>query len=220
MNPDNSEKLRLLLADDHAVVRDGLKLLINNQPDMEVVGEAENGNIALQKAKELHPDIIIMDVSMPELNGVQATERLKVSCPRVKVIALSAYSDEAHIRQLLSSGASSYVLKRTITEELIRAIRTVADGGVYLDPSIAGMVAKGYANPPSSEDGQDVLSRREHEVFLEVAYGYTNKEIGERLHISVKTVEGYKVRIREKLDLHSRADIVRYALRQGWMQDE
>lgn len=220
MNMQASEKIRILIVDDHAVVRDGLKLLICSQLDMEVVGEAENGNIALQKTKELRPDVVIMDISMPELNGLKATERLRVSCPQVKVVALSAYSDDSHIRQLLASGASSYVSKRTIAEELIRAIRTVAEGGVYLDPSIAGIVAKGYANTPAGDQGHDTLNQREHEVFLEVAYGYTNKEIAERLHVSVKTVEGYKVRIREKLGLKSRAEIVRYALRQGWMYDE
>jgi two-component system response regulator NreC len=141
-----STHLRILLVDDHAVVREGLRLLINTQADMEVVGEADDGSQVLQQAKALQPDVVIMDISMPQLNGVQATERLKAAYPRIKILVLSSYSDEAHIRQALASGASSYVLKRTIAEELIRAIRTVMSGGVYLDPSIAGMVVNGYAN--------------------------------------------------------------------------
>jgi len=215
-----SRKLQVLLADDHAVVREGLRMLVNAQWDMEVVGEACDGNVALQQAKTLNPDVVVMDISMPNLNGVQATERLKAVCPRTKIVALSSYSDEAHIRQILASGASSYVLKRTIAEELIRAIRIVADGGVYLDPSIAGVVASGYANSVPNDKAPEHLSKREHEVLLDVAYGYTNKEVADRLHMSVKTVEGHKARIREKLDLSTRAEIVRYALRQGWMQDD
>jgi two-component system response regulator NreC len=215
-----STHLRILLVDDHAVVREGLRLLINTQADMEVVGEADDGSQVLQQAKALQPDVVIMDISMPQLNGVQATERLKAAYPRIKILVLSSYSDEAHIRQALASGASSYVLKRTIAEELIRAIRTVMSGGVYLDPSIAGMVVNGYANNVSEEKRIEQLSKREHEVLLDVAYGYTNKEVADRLHMSVKTVEGHKARIREKLNLATRAEIVRYALHQGWLQDD
>lgn len=219
MSNSGDKKIQVLLVDDHAVVREGLRLLIDAQPDMEVTGEAGDGIIALQKAKELNPDVVVMDISMPNLNGAQATERLKAVNPRIKVVALSSYSDEAHVRHLLAAGASSYVLKRTIAEELIRAIRTVVEGGTYLDPSIAGIVANGYTNTTPDGARSGTLSRREHEVLLDVAYGYTNKEVADRLHVSVKTVEGYKVRIREKLDLATRAQIVRYALRQGWLQD-
>jgi DNA-binding NarL/FixJ family response regulator len=214
------EKLRILLADDHGIVRDGLKLLISTQPDMQVVGEAEDGNEALRQAKELNPDIIVMDISMPELNGAQATERLKVLCPHIKVIALSAYADEVHVRQLLAAGANGYVVKRTIAEELTRAIRSVAQGGVYLDPTVASAVTASYTGNAFKSKGTVNLSPREQEVLIDVARGYSNKEIGERLHISVKTVEGHKASLMEKLELKSRADIVRYALRQGWLQDE
>jgi DNA-binding NarL/FixJ family response regulator len=214
------KKLRVFLADDHAVVRAGLKLLVNAQADMEVVGEAGDGDTAFREAQALQPDIVVMDISMPKLNGAQATERLKVVCPHITVVALSAYADEAHVRQLLSSGASGYVLKRTAAEELTTAIRTAAHGGTYLDPAIAGKVVGGYLNRALKIKGADNLTEREQEVLVEVARGYTNKEIGERLHLSVKTVEGHKARILEKLDLQSRADIVRYALRQGWLQDE
>lgn len=213
-------KTRVFLADDHAVVREGLRLLVDAQPDMEVVGEAGDGESAWRQAKELQPDIVLMDVSMPELNGVKATERLKVVAPNIKVVALSAYSDAAHVRQLLASGASSYVLKQTASEELIRAIRIVANGGVYLDPTIAGKVVQGCIDPGSLDKGQGSLSEREHEVLLSVARGFTNAEIAGRMHISIKTVETHKSRLMQKLDLHTRADLVSYALKQGWLQND
>lgn len=213
------KRLRILLADDHAIVREGLKMLIGVQPDMEVVGEAGDGDEAWRIAKELLPDIVIMDVSMPMMNGAQATERLKVSCPNVKVIALSAYADETHVRQLLSAGAVGYVLKRTIAEELTKAIRTVMQGGTYLDPAIAGRIVGAYIGDAGSGDNGGTLSPREHEVLIDIARGYTNKEIAERLFLSVKTVEGHKTRIMGKLDLQSRAGLVRYALSRGWLQD-
>ncbi len=214
-------KLRVFLADDHAVVRDGLKLLVNAQPDMEVVGEAGDGDTAWRQVKALQPDVVVMDVSMPELNGAQATERLKVLCPHIKVVALTAHADDAHVRQLLTAGATGYVLKRTVSEELIKAIRGVMSGGTYLDPAVAGAVVGGYVDHAFNQiKGAQSLSGREQEVLLEVARGYTNKEIAERLSLSVKTIEGHKARIMEKLDLQSRADIVRYALQQGWLQDE
>ncbi|MBV9868951.1 MAG: response regulator transcription factor [Abitibacteriaceae bacterium] len=214
------KKLRILLADDHAVVRAGLKLLVNQQLDMEVVGEAGDGLDACQQAKTLCPDVVVMDISMPEMNGVQAAERMRHICPQAKVVILSAFADEVHIRQLLSLGAAGYVLKSTIAEELTRAIRAVVSAGMYLDPAIAGKVVGGYVNPAFRTKGEASLTAREQEVLLDVARGYSNKEIAERLHLSVKTVEGHKARILEKLNLKSRADIVRYALRQGWLQEE
>jgi DNA-binding NarL/FixJ family response regulator len=216
------KKLRIFLADDHAVIREGLKLLVNAQPDMEVIGEAGNGKDAVQKARELKPDVVVMDVSMPELNGVQATERLKQARPDVKVVALTVHEDENYLRQLLKAGASGYVLKRAAADELTRAIRTVAEGGVYLDPTLAGKVVDGYVRKPSSESDSSASyhSDREAEVLRLIAWGYSNKEIAAQLHLSVKTIETYKTRLMEKLNLHSRADIVRYALRQGWLQED
>ena len=213
-------KLRILLADDHAIVREGLKMLISMQPDMEIVGEAGDGESAWRLGVELQPDIVVMDVSMPELNGAQATERLKVSCPNVKVIALSAHADEIHVRQLLAAGASGYVLKRTIAEELTKAIRAVARGGTYLDPAVAGKIVGGYVDPENSGGVNHNLSVREQQVLIDVARGYTNKEVAARLNLSVKTIEGHKARIMEKIDVTSRAGIVRYALRQDWLRDE
>ena len=214
------KKLRVFLADDHAIVREGLKLLVNSQPDMAVIGEAGDGATAWREAKALQPDVVVMDVSMPELNGAEATERLKVSCPEVKVVALTGHADEVHVRQLLGAGAAGYVLKRTVSEELTKAIRVVAAGGTFLDPAVAGKIVDSYISPRQTETIEANLSPREQEVLLDVARGYTNREIAERLHLSVKTVEGHKGRIMEKLEFQSRADIVRYALQQGWLQAE
>lgn len=174
---------------------------------------------AWREARAKQPDVVVIDVSMPKLNGMQATERLRSTCPAVKVVALSAYSDAAHVRQLLASGAASYVLKETAGEELIRAIRTVASGGVYLDAAIAGIVAQGYAGPATMPQAPDVLSERELEVLIEIARGYTTAEIAEHLHISTKTVETHKARFLRKLGIHTRADIVSYALKQGWLNN-
>lgn len=216
-----SKLLRVFLADDHVVIREGLKMLVNEQPDMEVIGEADGGRAAWQKAKQLQPDIVVMDVSMPDMNGAQATKRLKEDCPEMKVLALTAHEDQAYLKQLLQAGASGYVLKRVASAELIRAIRVVAAGGVYLDPTLAGKVVGGYVgrqfNKGAASGGD--LSERETDVLRLIALGHSNKEIATHLDISVKTVETYKTRLMEKLDLHSRADIVRYALQQGWLQD-
>ena len=211
--------LRVYVADDHALVREGIKMLITAQPDMEVIGECGDGETAVRDARNLRPDVVVMDVSMPILNGAQATERLRACCSEVRVLALSAYSDEEHIRQLLASGASGYVLKRAIAEELTGAIRTVARGGVHLDPAIAGAVVGGYVAPQGG-GAEAALSPREHDVMILVAWGHTNKEIAEKLHLSVKTVEGHKTRGMEKLGAQSRSDVVRYALKRGWLREE
>lgn len=214
-------KLRILIADDHKIIRDGLKVLINAQSDMEVAGEAGDGMIAWQMTKELQPDVVIMDVSMPRLNGTKATERLKRECPEVKVLALTAHEDTGYLGQLLQAGASGYVLKLTAADELINAIRMVAKGGVYLDPTLAGKVVGSYIRQKSQKDvakGQD-LTEREEAVLRLIAQGYINKEIAAKLNISIKTVETYKDRAMKKLDLKSRVDIVRYASLQGWLQN-
>jgi two-component system response regulator NreC len=214
-------KLRILLADDHAVIRQGLKLLVDAQPDMEVIGEAGDGQEAWQRAKEHQPDVVVMDISMPVCNGAEATARLAAECPGVRVLALTFYEDEEYLRQLLQAGASGYLLKRAAAEELTLAIRTVAAGGVYLDPSLAGKVVGGYIGKPApdGEARRSDLSEREGEVLRLIAWGYSNKEIAAQLHISVKTVETYKTRLMEKLEFHSRVDLVRYALKQGWLRE-
>ncbi|HEV7893882.1 MAG TPA: response regulator transcription factor [Pyrinomonadaceae bacterium] len=212
--------LRIVLADDHVMLRDGLKSLVNAQPDMEVVGEADDGRAALAKAQELRPDVVVMDISMPELNGIQATEQLK-GRSQTKVLVLTAYDEVGYLRQLLQAGASGYVLKRAAAEDLVKAIRVVASGGVYLDPTLAGKVVGGYVGRKKLRGAlQGVeLSGREEEVLRLVAWGYTNKEVAGYLNISVKTVETHKTNLMEKLELSGRSDIVRYALRRGWLSE-
>ena len=215
-------ELRVFLADDHAVVREGLKALINSQAGMTVVGEADDGLGACEQVPALRPDVVVMDVSMPGLTGSQATERLRKECPLVKVLALTVHEDKGYIRQLLVAGAAGYVLKRTAPEELIRAIRVVAAGQVYLDPRMAGKVVGGFVRQSHAGDtppGGAALSDREAEVARLTAAGHSNKEIAARLELSVKTVETYRARGMEKLGLGSRADLVRYAVQQGWLQD-
>lgn len=214
------DKLRIFIADDHAVLRDGLKTLVNAQADMEIVGEADNGRSAWQKAKDLLPDVVIMDVAMPDMNGAQATQRLKLDCPKIKVLALTAYEDKGYLRLLLKAGADGFLLKRAATEELIQAIRVIAANGSYIDPRLAGkLLCRSIRTPASKDSDRNELSDREAEVLRLIAWGHSNKEIANQLDISVKTVETYKSRLSEKLELNSRADIVRYALREGWLQD-
>jgi DNA-binding NarL/FixJ family response regulator len=216
-------KLRILLADDHETVRAGLKLFVNAQADMEVVGEASDGHAAIARALELLPDIVVMDVSMPHLNGLKATEKLMHACPQVKILTLTRHTDNGYLQQILRAGASGYVLKQSSPTELLQAIRAVAAGGKYLDPAVAGRVMGTYAGRSASlrvdaQGGRD-LSEREAEVLRLIAWGYSNKEIAARMELSVKTVETHKANAMKRLDMHSRIDIVRFALLQGWLQD-
>lgn len=214
-------KLRVLLADDHEMMREGLKLLVNRQTDMETVGETDNGRAAVELARELKPDVVVMDISMPKMNGLKATERLKSLCPEVKVLTLTRHADDAYLRKLLKAGASGYLLKKSASGDLVRAIRAVAAGGIYLDPAMAGRALsealgrRAAGDVPSDKD----LSGREEEVLRLLAWGYAHKEIAARLAISVKTVEVYKTRAMEKMGMKNRIDIVRYAILQGWLQD-
>lgn len=213
--------LRILLAEDHEMVREGLKALVNAQSNMEVVGEAADGRAAVRSAQELLPDVLVMDISMPGLNGLKATERVKQLCPQVKVLTLTRHADAGFIQQLFAAGASGYVLKQSASEELVRAIRTVAAGANYIDPQITGKVIGGYVSRKASFSSAPAreVSEREAEVLRLIAWGYSNKEIAARLDISVKTVESHKANTMKKLDLKSRIDIIRYALLQGWLQD-
>jgi DNA-binding NarL/FixJ family response regulator len=215
------KKLRVLLADDHKIVRDGLRLLVNGQRDMQVVGEASNGREALRQARDLKPDVVVMDLSMPELNGLQATERLKAERPEMKVVALTVHEDPSYLVQLCKAGAVGYVLKRSAGDDLIHAIRTVAGGGLLLDPTLASKALTGRLGDMPNKDRLHTseLSEREKEVLILLAWGHSNKEIAGNLGLSTKTVETYRVRISEKLGLRSRTEIVRYALRQGWLDE-
>jgi DNA-binding NarL/FixJ family response regulator len=211
-------KLHILLADDHAVVREGLKRLIDAEPDMRVIGEASEGAEAIDKSVRLCPEVAVIDVSMGDVNGAEATRRIRTSCPGTRVLALTVHEDTSYLRELLDAGAAGYVLKRAAADELIRAIRAVATGGVYVDPRIAGKLVNTFAPPKAAlTNAMADLSDRETAVLRYIAQGYTNKEIASQLGLSVKTVETYKARSMEKLGLRSRVDIVRTASERGWL---
>jgi DNA-binding NarL/FixJ family response regulator len=214
-------KIRVLLAEDHRTVREGVKFILGSQPDIETVGEAGDGRAALRLAKELSPDVVLMDVSMPELNGLRATEMLCEACPGVRVVALTRHTDRGYMQQLLQAGASGYVLKQSDPSVLLQAVRAVAAGGSYLDPAITGKALEGYfgRRAGGATAAEVHLSERESEVLRHIALGYSNKEIAARLNLSVKTVEAHKANAMRKLDMHSRIDIVRYAMLQGWLQE-
>jgi DNA-binding NarL/FixJ family response regulator len=216
------DKLRILLADDHATVREGVKLIINAQSDMEVVAEAADGRTAIEEAQALKPDVVVMDVSMPRVNGLKATETITQSCPSVKVLALTRHQDDGYLQQLLRAGAVGYVLKQSRPAELLQAIRAVGAGGSYLDPAVAGRVIGDYGRrrqPLPAASGAALLSSREGEVLRLIAWGYSNKEIAARLDLSVKTIETHKANAMHKLQMRSRIDIVRFAVLQGWLED-
>jgi two-component system response regulator NreC len=213
--------IRILIAEDHAMVREGLKLLIDSQPHLQVIGEAENGQVAVERARELMPDIVLMDVSMPEMNGLKATEKLRQECPHVKVLVLTRHKDQGYLQEVMRAGAAGYVLKQNTAAELIHAIDAVASGGNYLDPAIAGKLIEryigGHAKMNAETPGE--LSPREAEVLRLIAWGYSNKEIAARIDISIKTVEAHKANASRKLALQSRIDIVRFAFLQGWLDE-
>lgn len=211
-------KLRVILADDHAIVREGLKRLIDAEADMVVVGEASDGAEAVDKAVRLAPDVAVLDVSMGGVNGAEATRQVRASCPGTRILALTVHEDTSYLRELLDAGAYGYVLKRAASDELIRAIRAVAGGGVYVDPRVAGKLVSTLMPPRSTPAAAlATLSEREAAVLRLIAQGYTNKEIAGQLGLSVKTVETYKARSMEKLGLRSRVDIVRTATERGWL---
>lgn len=212
------ETLRILLAEDHRILREGLKRLIAEQPNMEVVGEADNGVAAWQQAKELEPDIVLMDITMPRLNGAEATLKIRELCPNVKVIALTGHRASAYLNEVMKAGASGFVLKQAAIDELIDAIHIVAKGGTYIDTASRELLAHSPLDNRvyKGESQGKPLSQREIQVLSLVANGYTNKEIANELSISVKTVETHKANSMQKLDLKSRAEVVDYARFRGW----
>ncbi len=214
-------KLRILLADDHATVREGLRLIIAAQADMEIVCEVSDGRAAVEEADKMRPDIVVMDVSMPRLNGLKATQKLNQCCPEVKVLALTRHKDDGYLQQILRAGASGYVLKQSSSAELLHAIRAIAMGGKYLDPAVAGKVMGTYVDQQASSRINPAVnvSDREVEVLRLIAWGYSNKEIASRLDLSVKTVEVHKANAMKKLGMQSRIDIVRYSVLQGWLEE-
>jgi DNA-binding NarL/FixJ family response regulator len=216
-----SEKLRILLAEDHKTVREGIKLLVNAQTDMEVIGEAGDGEIAIKLAGELKPDIVVMDISMPELNGLRATRRMRSNGLDVKILMLTRHTDDGYLQQLIEAGANGYVLKQSAPNELINAIRAVGSGNSYLDPALTNKVMGGYANRSVSIRGENknTLTDREAEVLRLIALGYSNKEIAESVNLSVKTIEAHKANAMQKLGINSRIGIVRYAILQDWLHE-
>jgi two-component system response regulator NreC len=209
----------VLLADDHVTVRHGLKLLIDGQPDMKVVAEASDGDAAVKRALTLKPDVVVMDISMPGMNGLAATRALKKQQPDAAIITLTRHSDDAYLQELLRAGVSGYVLKQSAPNELLQAIRAAAAGGQYLDSALTARVTAGFLGREGRAESKPgaTLSQREAEVLRLIASGYSNKEIASRLSLSVKTVEAHKANAMRKLDLNGRIDIVKYALLQGWL---
>jgi DNA-binding NarL/FixJ family response regulator len=218
---ENTKRLRILLADDHVTVRRGLKLLIDAERDMEVIGEAGDGNDAVQKARELNPDVIVMDVSMPGTSGLAATRTLKKIKPDTVIVTLTRHTDNAYLQELLRAGVSGYVLKRSAPTELLHAIRATAAGGQYLDTTLtAGVIAGLVSKDARAKMPATALSERESAVLRLIASGYSNKEIAADLSLSVKTVEAHKANAMRKLELTGRIDIVKYAILQGWLNNE
>ncbi|MBI5627746.1 MAG: response regulator transcription factor [Candidatus Rokubacteria bacterium] len=212
-------KIRILLADDHAVLRAGLRALLGREPDMEVVGEAASGSEALRKVEELQPDVVLMDISMQGIGGLEATAQIKQKCPRARVLILTMHEDRRYLLPALRAGAAGYVVKRAADVELIGAIRAIQRGEAFLHPSMAKFLVEEYrAEKATGPTEGQALSDREGEVLRLIAEGLSYKEMAERLGISVKTVETYRERIKEKLNLHSRAEIVRYALERGLLR--
>jgi two-component system response regulator NreC len=208
-----SKRIRILLADDHAVVRQGFKMILGAQTDMEIVGEAGNGREAVELAERLKPDIIVMDVAMPELNGIEATRRLAESVPHARVVALSMHKDSVYVREILRAGARGYLLKDSVADDLVSAVRAVARGEGYLSPVVSNAVLDDYRRHVTNPI--DLLTSREREVLQMLAEGKTNKEIAGILNLSVYTVDAHRGRIMEKLNLHSINELVRFALRNG-----
>lgn len=205
--------IRILLADDHVLVRQGFKMILSAQPDMQIVGEAANGRETVELAEKLQPDLVLMDVTMPELNGIEATRRLAAASPRTRVLALSMHKDAVYVREILRAGARGYLLKDSADADLIAAVRSIAKGEGYLSPAVSDAVLTDYRRHVT--DPLDLLTSREREVLQMIAEGKTNKEIATTLNLSVYTVEAHRGRVMEKLNLHSTGELVRFALRSG-----
>jgi DNA-binding NarL/FixJ family response regulator len=213
------KKLRVFLIDDHGVLRHGLRMLIDNQPDMHVVGESERGRGVVDQLLPQPPDVVVLDISMPDVSGAQVAADIRAALPEVKIVALTRHAEKAYVQQMLQAGASGYVLKQTAADVLISAIRAVAAGDTFLDRVVAGKLLESFGRArgiPAAD--RDALTPREREIVTMVAYGHSNKEIATALGITVKTVETHKTNIMQKLELTSRAELVRFVLTQGWLE--
>jgi len=213
-----TRKTRVLVADDHTIVRQGLRAVLEAEPDIEVVGEAADGYEAVKKASALSPDVVVMDVSMPRMNGLEATAHIVKSGTRTRVVALTIHSSEEYVYSCLKAGAKGYLLKESASSDLVQAIRIVRNGGTYLHPAISVHVVSEYLKRPDprTRTGEpDVLTARERQVLQLIAEGHTNKEIATLLTLSVKTVEAHRARVMEKLRIHNVAGLTRYAISRG-----
>jgi DNA-binding NarL/FixJ family response regulator len=211
-------KIKVMIADDHALVREGIMAFLRMHDEIEIAGEASNGIEAIQKARELRPDIILMDISMPELGGIEATLEIKKTMPEIKILILTQYDDKAYVSRLLKAGVSGYILKHAVGTDLIAAIKAVAQGESYLHSSIASKVIDGYLGTSSGmmiEDPYEKLTDREKQVLKLIAEGHSHKEIASMLNISVKTVIAHQTNISEKLDIRSRAGLIKFAIYKG-----
>ena len=214
-----SERIRVCIAEDHETVRAGLRLLLEAQPDLEVVGDAADGTVAVQRTKDLEPDVLLLDISMPGLNGIEVTRAVRASNADVAVVVLTRHNEEGYVQQLLAAGASAYVLKQSSATELLHAIRAAARGERYLDQTLATRAADAYLLRHGPGIARPTLSEREESVLRSMALGYSNKEIAAELGISVKTVEVHKANGMRKLGLKGRIDVVRYAVLNGWLKE-
>ena len=210
------KKIRILLADDHGIVRQGFRMILAAQPDMEILGEASNGREAVEQAERLQPDVVVMDVAMPDLNGIEATRRMATAAPRARVLALSMHKDSVYVREILKAGARGYLLKDAFDRDLLAAVRAVARGEGYLSPAVSDAVLNDYRRHVT--DPLDLLTSREREVLQMIAEGKTNKEVATTLGLSVYTVDAHRGRIMEKLNVHSASELVRVALRHGLVE--
>lgn len=216
---DKAAPLRVVLADDHVTVRHGLRLIIDGQPDMTVVAEVSDGESAVARTLELKPDVIVMDISMPGMNGLVAARVLKQQHATAAIVTLTRHADDAYLEELLRAGASGYVLKQSAPTELLQAIRAAAAGGQYVDSSLTGRVTASFLTRDGRKASVGTPSERETEVLRLIAAGYSNKEIAGQLSLSVKTVEAHKANAMRKLGLTGRIDIVKYAVLQGWLSN-
>jgi two-component system, NarL family, response regulator NreC len=211
--------VKVLIVDDHAVVRAGLRMLLGADPELEILGEAGDGTQALRMTRELGPDVVLMDISMPDMNGIEATRRIKESCPDVAVLALTMHEDDQYFFEMLAAGASGYVPKRAAPDDLTSAIRAVVKGGVFLFPSLARVLVSDYLQRVEQEGTSgrafDALTEREREVLTLIAQGHNNQQIADELVISIKTVNRHRENIMAKLNLHSRVELVHYAIEKG-----
>lgn len=212
------DKIRVLLADDHTIFREGVRVLLEKYPDMEVVGEAVDGRDAIDKCRQLHPDVVLMDVAMPGLGGLEATLEIKSQYPNMKIVVVTQYDDQEYVYRFLKAGASGYVLKRAASTDVVTAIRAAYRGGSFLHPDVAPAVIHGYLKKDQEEWGKDpyeLLTDREKQVLKMLAEGLSNKQIADILCVSVKTVMGHRAHIMEKLKLHSRTELVKFAIRKN-----